>query len=1004
MQQVEFPDERAYRLADMDEEKIAEADKLYKQRLRKSRYVVWDIETTSLNQQAGYGQQVPYLIVAATVCYKCNAKKFCKPTCETCGGRHLTDMCITNEPWDLDHTHQRVSCWNTDGDICDECDQRLIIIQSGCKKSLFKSFLDWLLCDTLNGYTLVAHNGAGFDTPYLLHAIRTWYGLSAETLMRGSMLLQLVVKKAKDDKNFLFRAIDSAQFYLAALKNLPRQFGLSLELKKGLFPYKFDKVCNWNYVGAYPDLECYSPNLSSSKEAAEIAKWHRQQSGKLFHFRLEATDYCLEDVRILLSALQVSTSEDWARFGFDGMAESCTIASKTAMVFQHEYLVKNTIGVIGSSGYKGHRNQSTVGLLWLLLQERDHPGMQHAMSTRGEKVLLGCPVDGFHEATNTVFQFHGCFWHGCVTCYTNRWQLNHVNNESFDQLHSKTVRRTQRLRKAGFTVVEKWECQFGAVERDMAKRLGLESKIPQLVPKEGFFGGRTEAVNLHVELSTSEIAQGKRIHYFDVCSEYPYVNFAKTYPVGHPEILLSHDCPQSNGQWVKRRLFGMVKCDIIPPFDLRNPLLPYRHNGSLVFPLCRACCEEHNTSFCEHSIDERTLTGTWPTIEIDKALDLGYVLRRVHEVWHFKKQSTNLFKPFISKLYKDKLEASGYPDNVVTEAEKDAYILSVREHEGIELAKEKIALNAPRRQMSKILLNSFWGKFGQKEERTEVEFVKSLERLNELVFSDNLYEVRHASPTSESEVYVVFKKLHARPNPKSNIFIAAITTAHARLHLYQFIERLDDRVVYTDTDSVVFTHQPGQYIPPLGPFLGDLTNEVPHGSTMVEFTTCGPKNYAYTLCNQKGELSQVVKVKGLRLNNLVAPLVNLDAMNCQVGLKRKGCLDGAKIPSTKRLCLAHRQRVNVAATNDRLNTLYEDQNFAACAAFEHAAIEQGPCNCVACNSRQSVTVPQVRFFKNRRGGFVQTEQIRKQYQLVLRKRWLPATGFLTLPFGFEEVL
>ena len=113
-----------------------------------------------------------------------------------------------------------------------------------------------------------------------------------------------------------------------------------------------------------------------------------------------------------------------------------------------------------------------------------------------------------------------------------------------------------------------------------------------------------------MELSTSEIAQGKLIHYFDVCSEYPYVNFAKAYPVGHPEILLSHNCPQSNSQWLKRRLFGMAKCEILPPFDLRNPLLPYHHNGSLVFPLCRACCEEHNTAFCEHSIDERTLTGT----------------------------------------------------------------------------------------------------------------------------------------------------------------------------------------------------------------------------------------------------------------------------------------------------------------------------------------------------------------------------------------------------------
>jgi G:T-mismatch repair DNA endonuclease (very short patch repair protein) len=818
--------------------------------------------------------------------------------------------------------------------------------------------------------------------------------------MRGSMLLQLVVKQSKDEKKILFRAIDSAQFYLAALKNLPKQFGLTLDLKKGLFPYKFDKVAHWNYVGAYPNLEYYSPNLSCSKEAAEIVEWHKQQSGKVFHFRLEATDYCLEDVRILLSALQVSTSEDWARFGFDGMAESCTIASKTAMVFQHEYLTKQTIGVIGSAGYRGHRNQSAVGLLWLLLQDRDLPGIQHALSTHGEKVLLGAPVDGFHAPTNTVLQFHGCFFHGCETCYPKRWLMNHINSETFDHLHTKTVRRTQRLREAGFVVVEKWECQFTKDERELAKQLGLESRVPQLVPKDGFYGGRTEAVKLHVELSASEIARGKQIHYFDVCSEYPFVNFAKPYPVGHPKIMLSHECPQNNVEWQRRQLFGMVKCRILPPDDLINPLLPYRCDSSLVFPLCRTCCNEHKTDYCEHSADDRALIGTWPTIEIDKAIELKYVILDVYEVWHFQKRSSNLFKPFISKLYKDKLEASGYPDNVKSNVEKDAYLLAVKQHEGIELSKSQIALNAPRRQMSKILLNSFWGKFGQKAERTEVEFVSTLDRLNELVFSDKLYEVNHVSPTSENEVYVVFKKLQVKPNPKSNIFIAAITTAHARLHLYQFIEKLGDRVVYTDTDSIVFTHQPGEYKPPIGPFLGDLTNEVPHGSMMKEFTTCGPKNYAYTLSSNKG-VSQVVKVKGLRLNNLVAPLVNLEAMNNQVELKRRGCLEGADIQSSKRLCLVHRQKARAALTHCQLNALYEDEGFAACTTFEHVAIEQGACNCAACSSKHSVTVPQVRFFKNRRGGFVQTEQIRKQYQLVLNKRFLPAAGYLTLPFGFK---
>ena len=85
---------------------------------------------------------------------------------------------------------------------------------------------------------------------------------------------------------------------------------------------------------------------------------------------------------------------------------------KNDYVFRHEYLKDNTIGVISQTGIAGRRNHSYEGLLWLLLQEINFPDLQHALSTRGEKVLLKAPVDGFHEATNTVFQFHGCFWYG----------------------------------------------------------------------------------------------------------------------------------------------------------------------------------------------------------------------------------------------------------------------------------------------------------------------------------------------------------------------------------------------------------------------------------------------------------------------------------------------------------------------------------------------------------------------------------------------------------------
>ena len=73
-----------------------------------------------------------------------------------------------------------------------------------------------------------------------------------------------------------------------------------------------------------------------------------------------------------------------------------------------------------------------------------------------------------------------------------------------------------------------------------------------------------------------------------------------------------------------------------------------------------------------------------------------------------KKRSNTLFSGFINALYKGKLEVSGYPDNVVTTEEKLKYLAEIHEHEGVKLDMDKIVKNPGRRQMCKILLNSFW--------------------------------------------------------------------------------------------------------------------------------------------------------------------------------------------------------------------------------------------------------------------------------------------------------
>ena len=76
---------------------------------------------------------------------------------------------------------------------------------------------------------------------------------------------------------------------------------------------------------------------------------------------------------------------------------------------------------------------------------------------------------------------------------------------------------------------------------------------------------------------------------------------------------------------------------------------------------------------------------------------------------------------------------------------------------------------------------------------------------------------------------------------KTNLFIAIFTTAHARLKLYSALETLQQRVLYYDTDSVIYKWRPGQVEIPLGVFLGEFTDEV-EGDPIIECASGGAKN------------------------------------------------------------------------------------------------------------------------------------------------------------------
>ena len=127
---------------------------------------------------------------------------------------------------------------------------------------------------------------------------------------------------------------------------------------------------------------------------------------------------------------------------------------------------------------------------------------------------------------------------------------------------------------------------------------------------------------------------------------------------------------------------------------------------------------------------------------------------------------------------------------------------------------------------------------------------------------------------------------------KMNVFIAAFTTAQARLKLYQALDILKDRVLYMDTDSIIYKTREGQVTLPTRRFLGEFTNETP-GDSIVEFVSGGPKNYGYLTKNGKTEC----KVRGFSLNYETKQRVNYETMKSNLLAELEEPLEEArKIP------------------------------------------------------------------------------------------------------------
>lgn len=600
--------------------------------------------------------------------------------------------------------------------------------------------------------------------------------------------------------------------------------------------------------------------------------WYEQQRGKVFNFREEFLAYCISDVDILRRCCAKFRATIQSQVRVNPFQEALTFASTANLAYRRSFMSDQTIAIIPNLGYHPARQYSIKACRWLAWMGR-RCSIRHAKNG-GEVRLENYTVDGYDENTQTVYEFHGCYWHCCPTCYPDRATDIHPNHldKTYATVYEQTLRREQELRDKGYKVISIWEHEFDSQLKNQEELQNFVQELDfqdPLNPRDSLYGGRTNAIRLFC-------TEGD-MRYVDVCSLYPYVLKYRPFPVGHPEVL-------SDNFGDLRAYFGLIKCRVLPPRGLYHPVLPYRSGGKLLFPLCRTCAEQRQSLEpeyqCLHSESERCLTGTWVSTELHKAMDMGYRIERIYEIWHFPQTSDTLFKAYIDTFLKIKQEASGFPPECESEEEKRSYILDIFEREGIMLDPSQIEKNPVKRTIAKLFLNCLWGKFAQRIQLPKARYLTEEEELQQLL-QDCSLEVKGIELLENSEdpnldmilVNYQEKREFLEECPFGNVVLACFTTAHARLHLYETLEQLGERVLYFDTDSIIYQHEEGKFNPEIINSLGGWTDEL-DGDRIVKFMSGGPKNYAYITESGKS----VCKVKGLTLNYRASTIVSPEAL------------------------------------------------------------------------------------------------------------------------------
>jgi hypothetical protein len=754
-----------------------------------------------------------------------------------------------------------------------------------------ESFVEELITnEKFDKATLFAHNGGSYDFQFLVQYLEQNQILYSATPRPGSIhkYLTLEIKK-NNGGNVCFK--DFLMFMPGSLRGIAKSLGCVLG--KGDFPHKFhtlERIRN-NYTGSIPPIDTiedyYCLNQKKDEqEIKEMKSWFASESaiycncyqqpcicGKQpWNMKQQLLTYCWLDVDVLAECMVKFRDQHLAM----GSGNDCIDGSEWVLKPIDPYILTTQSQVAQKILLRGHTKMpaisttrsrhgwSKAAIAWLeYISERDCIHIQHVGNSDKEyfNSWANKKVDGYCRETKTCYEFYGCLYHGCIHCYINREDKHPIRrNETIEEVYQDTMKKQQRLEGSNDNrhVVVIWECEWNEIKQTISysKLQRYEALAEYLIlDREMFYGGRTEVFCPYVKADETH-----SLDYIDVCSLYPTVCARDELPIGHPTRYFGRNAEQQRHRLSNHhshRIFGFVRCKIIPNTNDNIGLLPSHTDGKLLF-------------------DVRPKTGTWFTEELYLAVSQGYVIEEIYEIFHFdsNNRSNTYMKGYMSYFFRQKQEAEGWvkagcSSETPSDEEKNEAIQRLYDEnpDMLPMRKENVQKNDVKRQVAKIYLNCLWGKFGQSPEQTQSKNVYGFEDFQKLLHDPNISrETLKCRKIWQDYYQCVYKdkKEKAASNSNYNVWIAAAVTAHARCRLHkQMIHIGEDKIAYCDTDSIIYRHP--RNIPSYAKSgLGNWVSEFNPNEIFFEYFALAPKAYML-LYTKSGQESSKVKSKGVTL-------------------------------------------------------------------------------------------------------------------------------------------